>query len=255
MDIFLLNKSDKNGWVAIIMGYRLYTKITFFVVYVLLGEANMLLRLRIICVFLLFLSACSTGQTIQQKNMNKIQLKHVVSKELKKTNLQFILIQKTNNKENTFLGTQIGNNWILKHKTKAIQLEKKGQKVIMIVNKKQETLSIEQFGIISPLDHLKLVGTSGNIIRNISSNQINNKLNHITVVIDEKKLAHILLERLNISNTKDVSPYLSGKVKVTYDLYYTPRTNTLIRFSTNIISLGNHKDRCTLSYLLNPKSS
>lgn len=215
----------------------------------LIGRQDMFIRLGLSVLTVFFLSACSAGQTIQHSNTQKNLFGRVVAKELNKTNRKFVLIQKTNNKEHTFLGNQIGNNWILKHTKKDFRIEKKGNKVFMIINKRKETLSIDQFGIISPLEHLKLVGANGTIIRNISNNRISNKISQLSVVLNEQKLVKILRERLNAPNAKDISPYLSGKVKVTYELFYTPKTNNLIRFSTTITSLGNHKESCTLTYL------
>lgn len=209
----------------------------------------MFIRLGLSLLIVFFLSACTTGKTIQH-NTQKVLFNRVVGKEFKNINQKFTLIQKTDSSTNIFSGTQLGNNnWILKHKTKPFQIEKKGNKVFMIINKRKETLSTNQFGIISPLEHLKLIGANGKIIRTLSSSKISDKISRISVVLNEKKLVTILRERLNAQNAKDLSPYLSGKVKVTYDLFYTAKTNKLLRFSTKITSFRNHNDSCTLTYL------
>ena len=206
-------------------------------------------RLSLSLVLLLFLGACSPGHS-SQLNTTKIQLQHVVTKELQKTNRKFILFQKMKDKENVFLGKQHGENWVLRHKTKPFQIEKKGNKVVMNNNKNKEILSADQFGIISPLEHLSLLRDRENLIKKLPRTKINKKtVDHITLTVNEKTLARILKDRLTVSRSTDISPYLSGKVQVTYDLYYLPKTDELVKFETKISAKGDKEESCDLTYL------
>lgn len=209
-------------------------------------------RLSLTLIFLLIIGAFPWGEArkIQQSTFTKVQFHQLVTKELQKRDCKFVLIQKANHKQNIFAGQQNGMDWILQHKSKPFRIEKRGNNVFTSINKNKETLSTDQFGIISPLEHLELVRASGDTIYRLPITTLNKKeVNHVTVTINEQKLAHILKNRFKMSHAPDLSTYLSGKVQVTYDLYYSLETRELLKFSTKIRSSGDPKERCNLIYL------
>jgi hypothetical protein len=209
------------------------------------------LYIRLSFIFLFLLGFCTSGQSLNTEKTH-IQLKRefqqVLMKQIEKADYHFLLIGKMKNKKYEFMGHQLRNDWSLKHKqNNNFYIEKKAENITMIIDKEKETMTTKQFGIISPLDHLLLVRETGSNIAFLNTTSIKNqKVNHVKINIDQKKLV-VKLKRRFMSPYIDLSRYFSGKYQVVYHFYFEPTSRNLIMLKTNIyFSLkGKNKDEST----------
>ncbi|MCS1351030.1 hypothetical protein [Mechercharimyces sp. CAU 1602] len=133
-------------------------------------------------------------------------------------------------------GKQSGDDWELHDKRKKLEIKKKGDQIELASNGKKETLAPEQFGLISPDDHLELLTSAmGNVIQLPQKKWGGELFSSVRVDLDPKTVENKLMERLG-SGFQDpaAAKRASELTEVVYELWYDRKTGALIQLRIQI---------------------
>ncbi|TCS93940.1 hypothetical protein [Hazenella coriacea] len=172
-------------------------------------------------------------------------LEQVLTKKSNQSSYGYTVKMKLQNQETIWQGNQTNEDWTLtSSKPTPVTVSKKGKQVSFQLNGKTENLTVEQTGVISPLDHFRLVQEIKKEVKLISTEvKQGNTWVQLKVSIDEGLLAQKIKKRLlKSSNDYPFIPEISDQIKVSYQVTYIQETKELAELSMQIESKTDHKE-------------
>lgn len=189
---------------------------------------------------LFFLSSCNLNATVENPKEEQVKEEHSEAQLMKKmktwTDSQLakdkfsFTLEVGAEQKNIYKGQQIGEDWYLEGENQ-IRIKKKGDKIHLSSKGKKETLTTDQFGLLSPRDHLLLIRGEGNIEK-ITMNQ--KKV--LQVELSNQVLTEKLQQRLgdHFANSY-IAERVAEQNRILYELEYWPQNKQLRQMKVRLI--------------------
>ncbi|MGI6127056.1 MAG: hypothetical protein ACOYEF_08830 [Planifilum sp.] len=199
---------------------------------------------KLLWLFLIFLFGCSAGTeqpstasgSDRQAELRE-RLDRVVDQQLAREHFSFSIILEDHSKYR-FVGEQRGADWTLKSEGagEPIQVQKKGDEIELTQRKNKETLSEQQFGLISPRDHLILLQEAAGRVNPLSAGDP--EVEGMEVVLDRERIGQIVEEQMGFQKAaRDIAEQASRKIRVRYLLWYRAEDRELTRMEIHLDSI------------------
>ncbi|WP_213260781.1 hypothetical protein [Polycladospora coralii] len=131
-----------------------------------------------------------------------------------------------------YTGTQNNQDWSLHDpEAKQILIESKDGKIDAFFSGQKETLTPDQIGLVSPLEHLTFIQDSLQSIRTKKIKSSDNAIETcIEITIDHQRLSDKLKDRL----TNDKKIVFDQDTVIKYEIYYQPKSLYLTKLNMDI---------------------
>ena len=160
-----------------------------------------------------------------------------MDRQLAREHFSFSIILEDHS-EYRFVGEQRGADWTLKSEGagEPIQVQKKGDEIELTQRKNKETLSEQQFGLISPRDHLILLQEAAGRMNPLSAGDP--EVEGMEVVLDRERIGQIVEEQMGSQKAaRDIAEQASRKIRVRYLLWYRAEDRELTRMEIHLDSI------------------
>lgn len=204
---------------------------------------------------LFFMTACNLNATVESPKVDKAKKDHSEAQLLKKmktwTDQQLakdkfsFTLEVGAEQKNIYKGQQTGEDWSLEGENQ-IRIIKKGDKIHLSSKGKKETLTADQFGLLSPRDHLLLIGGEGNIEK-ITMNQ----KEALQIELSNQAVSEKLQQRLgdHFANSH-IAERVAEQNRILYELEYWPQNKQLRQMKVRIILQDENSEEEILYHFL-----